>query len=105
MSNDPMHPPITDLKVVKPRPDMAVVVLERIEVGPFGDVITPEYCIHGKTTCYGCREWCWLGDKTHEAMMSGDAVGLCLQCAHTMLPKDVRPERNLNDHRRTDGPH
>ena len=99
MSDSPFHKPITGMKTVQPRDGMDVVVLERIEPG-----VTPEYCIHGKTTCYGCNEWCWLGDKTHEVMMAGNTLGMCLQCADKMLPKQ-HPREHVHDHRRADGPH
>jgi len=79
---------------------MSIVVLERIEPG-----VTPEYCVHGKVTCYACDEWCWLGDETYKVVKSGHAAGLCLECANEMLPPELTPARRLHDHRRTDGPH
>jgi len=103
MSDNPF---IKDVRLVRPPvtgQDMSVVLLDRIEPG-----VTPEYCVHGKATCYGCDEWCWLGDKTYDVVASGEAVSLCLQCAETRLPAEMKaqgPSRRIADHRRADGPH
>lgn len=77
-----------------------VVILDRIEPG-----WTPPYCTHGRTACIGCAEWVWLGDRTYQAVASGAALPLCLDCAHRLIPPTVRPYANLGDHRRSDGPH
>lgn len=62
------------------------------------------YCVHGQTLCRRCGCWCWLGDKTYAAVASGDTGALCLPCARELL-QDRRPDYNLGDHRRADGPH
>lgn len=78
-----------------------VVLLDRIQPGT-----TPDYCVHGKVTCYGgCGEWLWLGDNTYRAVSSGRAAPLCFECAPRFVPKGARPTTNLRDHRRADGPH
>lgn len=63
-----------------------VVVLERIEPG-----VTPDYCVHGRVTCYFCDEWCWLGDKTHDQVISGKAAPICLECATEKIPQTSPP--------------
>lgn len=83
---------------VADRPDC--VVVDRIEPGQ----PKPDYCIHGRVTCAGCDEWCWLGDRTYEAVRSGRYAPLCRQCVAS-LPPGIRPTGNLRDHRRADGPH
>jgi hypothetical protein len=77
------------------------VVLDRVEPGE----PKPDYCVHGRVTCAVCYEWCWLGDKTHEAVASGRLTPLCHQCVVQYVSPDVRPVGNLGDHRRADGPH
>lgn len=77
------------------------VIVERIELGE----PMPDYCVHGRTTCVGCTAWCWLGDKTHDAVKSGRMQPLCVQCADRYLPPNTKPAGNLHDHPRVDGPH
>lgn len=77
-----------------------VIVLDRIEPG-----VTPEYCCHGRTPCVRCGDWCWLGHATHDVVLSGQALPLCMQCANDVVPRDVRPSSRVHDHRRADGPH
>jgi hypothetical protein len=77
-----------------------VVLLDRIEPG-----WTPPYCTHGRATCITCDEWCWLGDKTHEVVVSGRAAPMCMQCAARLVPTDAERAGHVQDHRRADGPH
>lgn len=91
---------VTGVKMVSYTPGMPVVVLERIEAG-----VTPDYCIHGRVTCYWCPEWCWLGDRTHDLVSSGQAAPICKECAAKLIPQGSRPVNNVGDHRRADGPH
>lgn len=66
-----------------------------------------EYCVHGQALCYaGCGTWLWLGDKTHELLLSGTTVGLCIPCAQRVIPPERHtPTGHVDDHRRADGPH
>lgn len=76
-----------------------VVILDRIE-----PKITPPYCIHGRTQCIACHEWCWLGSETLKLVLEGEALPLCMVCAL----KYAKPEMcigHTTDHRRADGPH
>lgn len=94
---------ITGVELVQPKAiggGMNIIILERVEPG-----VTPEYCVHGQTTCYGCDDWCWLGDRSYEVVQSGEAAGLCQECALKMIPPGTRPAHNVEDHRRADGPH
>lgn len=78
-----------------------VVILERIEPGQ----PEPDYCIHGRTVCVECDEWCWLGSETFKVVNSRQALPLCIQCATRLFPPDARPDRTIRDHRVADGPH
>lgn len=69
---------MAEAKVVEWPADSPVVVLDPIEPGS----PRPEYCIHGRVTCAGCGDWCWLGHQTHEAVSSG-AWRRCVSRAHT----------------------
>lgn len=102
---------ITDVSFVDPKrsPDGggAVIILERIVEG-----VTPDYCTHGKVTCYWCGEWCWLGDQSYDIVRSGDAASMCMECANEKWTKAQaegiplpRPLKNAGDHLRKDGPH
>lgn len=82
-----------NFKFVQPNPT-SVVVLERI-----ADAETPEYCIHGKTRCLNCNEWCWLGSETYSLVSAGGATPLCLDCAKVLLKDQGYPARTLFDHR------
>lgn len=66
--------------MVWPRPDaegrLAAVVLDAVEAG-----VDPPYCVHGKTTCYVCEDWVWLGDQTYELVAAGKAAPVCRACA------------------------
>lgn len=81
-----------------------VVILDRVD-----EVSRDEtaYCIHGQTTCMSCQAWCWLGDKTHALVTSGDTAPMCRPCAkdHMDNAPQMRPVVNAHDHRRADGPH
>lgn len=85
----------------------SIIVLERIVDG-----VTPDYCIHGKVTCWWCEKWCWLGDNSHQLVSSGDVTPMCKECANEAWAtaeaqgaKRPRPITNAMDHRRADGPH
>jgi hypothetical protein len=98
-----MRSPGESINVVTypPGSEPPVVVLDRVEPGR-----TPPYCIHGRASCVGgCGEWVWLGDQTHEVVVSGMAAPLCMQCAKQLIPPDVERLAQLEDHRRADGPH
>lgn len=84
---------------------MTYVVLDRVE--SIRQTDTP-YCLHGRVTCSTCKEWCWLGSRTLDVVLSGEADPLCHQCANLMYPPDKRPGAvlgHLKDHLRRDGPH
>ena len=82
-----------------------VVVLDRVEPG-----VVPDYCTHGRVTCYTCPEWCWLGDETLKAVQRG-VIPVCRQClvriAEEQKGTGLEPRLigNAGDHRRADGPH
>ncbi len=63
------------IKFVDTDPDK-VIVLARTADEPF-----PRYCIRGKTRCYHCQEWCWLGTETFDVVSDGLATPLCMPCA------------------------
>lgn len=81
--------------------DRPVVVLDPIEPGAG----KPEYCIHGRVTCVGCGDWCWLGHQTYEAVSSGAVAPVCKPCAGQYIPAGLERSGNIQDHRRADGPH
>jgi hypothetical protein len=92
-----------EARMIYPKPDasgrLGCVVLDVVEPG-----VVPPYCVHGKTTCYSCDEWVWLGDRTAEAVLSGSVVGICRACAARFIPPSTRPTGHLDDTRRGD-PH
>lgn len=69
-----------------------VVLLDRIEPGQ-----APDYQTRGRVSCVACDEWCWLGDKTYEAVLSGAVVGLCLVCAGRMIPNSDSRVGRIDD--------
>ncbi len=65
------------------RPDTTKgVVLERVS-----DVSEPDYCVHGRTRCYACDEWCYLGVETLKAVQGG-VTPFCRQCAALRFDPD-----------------
>ena len=82
-----------------------VIVLDPIVPGQ----PEPDYCLHGRASCAnpGCGEWVWLGDKSHEEVLSGRALPICLPCAQKWDPDEVAPkhEGTIIDNRRANGPH
>lgn len=107
MTHMPPHRPPTSIELVYPKvsPDGRSKVIVLDPVSPLG--LPPPYCVHGKTNCYRCEDWCWLGDQSYEVVRSGEAVGLCVACANATIPNDpiATHVRNVHDHLRTDGPH
>ncbi len=89
--------------IVQAKPGAGYVLLDRIDPAvPAQDL---PYCTHGRVSCVGCQEWCWLGHKTHDVVASGEAAPLCLECAHRLIPKGAKPTHHIEDHLRADGPH
>lgn len=86
------------LKFVKPDPSK-VIVLDRV----IPDT-EPDYCIHGRTRCIHCQQWCWLGAGTIKVVSDGTASPICRQCAAEVI-KPGGFIGNVHDHRRADGPH
>jgi hypothetical protein len=86
----------TNLTVINPQPrenGWQIVVLERIEPG-----VTPDYCVHGKTTCHKCQDWCWLGANTYAEVVKGDTLPMCIECATEVgVHLHGVPVRNLRD--------
>lgn len=75
---------------------------------PVQDDALPSHCIHGRTTCVACGQWCWLGDKSHDLVVSGEALPVCMPCmelSRKASPFGVVPTSNAEDHLASDGPH
>lgn len=84
------QPSDLSMTFVSPDKSKGAVVLERIEDGT-----EPVYCVHGRTRCFSCLKWCYLGVETHAAVTRG-VVPLCMQCAS----KYCKPDQligNLDD--------
>lgn len=89
-------------RIVVPAGPVNPVVLDRVV--DIAQQDTP-YCVHGRTTCVSCGHWCWLGDRTHDLVLSGGCAPMCQPCATRYLPPGVTRSSNVGDHRRADGPH
>lgn len=70
-----------DIIFVKPDRDK-VITLDPIQLVP-----EPEYAIYGKTQCFSCNGWCWLGEQTIKVVESGQATPLCMPCAFAAFKK------------------
>lgn len=81
-------------------PRVSVILLDRVS-----DIELPDYCIHGRTRCLRCNQWLWLGNNSHDLVMSGQALPLCLKCSDAITPTGTTVRTNITDHRRADGPH
>lgn len=79
-------------------PRTKIVVLDRIEPGE----PQPDYCTYGRASCVRCNEWCWLGDKTAEAVAVGGAAPLCLVCATQHIDSPDYRIGHLSDTRHGD---
>jgi hypothetical protein len=73
------------LKFITPGTDLGVF-LDRCE-----DVGNPAYIVCGKTKCYRCDRWCWLGSETLRVVSSGHAVPFCLPCGAQAFPQGAKP--------------
>lgn len=53
--------------------------------------VQPDYCVHGRTPCMVCQDWCWLGPNTFPVVEAGQAYPVCLDCmrdvVHPRSPK------------------
>lgn len=87
----------------KPGQQHAVLVLERIS--DYGKGELPEYCTHGYASCVICEEPVFIGHASEQVLINREAYAICRQCAAQHIPKGSQPVRNVNDHRRADGPH
>lgn len=77
MNQDPFglnsQPPLS-MKFVQPDPHR-LIVLDRVSRDE------PDYCVHGRTRCFGCGVWCYLGPETIKVVESGQAMPYCAPCA------------------------
>lgn len=84
MTQDPFglftKPPIS-IRLIKPD-RRKMVVLGRVEDDP-----EPDFHVVGRTKCFGCDRWCYLGHETIKVVESGEATPFCLQCATPLMPK------------------
>ncbi len=80
----------------------AVVILDRVDDLPRAQV---PYCLHGQASCVACAAWCWLGQNTHDKVVTGEVAPLCKPCANRLIPAGTEVADNLFDPLRTDGPH
>lgn len=81
----------------------SVVVLDLIS-----EVAVPDYCVHGKTRCVGCDQWCHLGTNTFETVANGKALPMCKTCLRFQEQMTgTAPELlgNVEDRPRSQGPH
>jgi hypothetical protein len=46
----------------------------------------PDFVTTARTRCLWCDYWCWLGDKTMEFILAGEAAPMCLECATDLVP-------------------
>ena len=97
-----LHPDAKIDTINPPSPGSSgtVLILERIS-----DVPEPDYCTHGYVQCIYCYEFCWMGDQSVEMITSGEAFPLCVTCAPKLIPEGTEPIRQVQDHKRKDGPH
>jgi hypothetical protein len=70
---------------VQPNPNV-VTIVERVQDAP-----DPEYLVAARTRCVRCDLWCWLGDKSMEIVMAGQATPLCQNCAREVTPGGLVP--------------
>lgn len=63
----------------------ALVVLQRCSDAP-----RPDYIVFGKTMCYRCQQWCWLGSETLQVVNSGSAMPFCVECAGPLCTEATR---------------
>lgn len=95
--------PDSEVHWVAPKPDAPLVMLVRVSP------VKPDHCIHGQAQCARCRHWVWLGHSTVELVKSGEAVPMCINCAHELADEGTVSRSDLvghiQDHQRKDGPH
>lgn len=96
----PGGPEVTAVRMIRLDPTTPRVALDRA-----ADTPHPEYCVHGRTQCVDCGEWVLLGHTTHEQVLAGKLVPICLPCVRGPRYRQVKPTGNIRDHRRADGPH
>lgn len=70
-------------EVVFPESSQAVVLLR------CADDPDPAFEMRGRTKCYRCLEWCWLGTGTFELVVQATALPLCHQCSIGMVTPDT----------------
>lgn len=92
MSQSPFDPDSEEpLDLLLVHPDTSrLVVLELIEENP-----DPQYCVHGRTKCFGCDRWCHLGAQTIQVIKDGEAMPMCRACAAPII--DGQPLRHVDD--------
>jgi hypothetical protein len=58
-----------------------------VALDPISAVPEPGYAVYGKTQCFVCNGWCWLGEDTMKVVQAGTATPLCLPCATAAFAK------------------
>lgn len=89
--------PITNARLVQPERVAADAGVRPIILDTIDPFVEPPYCTHGKTTCYACGDWLWLGCESYKLVASGEAAGLCLTCATKYIPPGSRPIGHVED--------
>lgn len=66
-------------EVVFPETAQAVILIRCV------DDPDPFWSVEGRTKCYRCLQWCWLGMSTFKLVAGAEALPLCHQCSDGLV--------------------
>ena len=78
------------LKFIQPDRNK-VIVLALVSEDP-----TPDCEVRGKTRCYECDRWCWLGSETMPIVEGGQAMPMCQRCAAPVVQPGLAIRRVID---------
>lgn len=57
----------------------------------------PDYETRGRTECFACDRWVWLGRQSFGVVLTLEATAICTECAETYIPAGTPRSGHVDD--------